>query len=154
LKKQVNDACKEYNGFKFRTTRRKGKEGLDKHIPKHYLPWMLTHSETMKKSNKRSANHNVITKVKRRNLATYKKTDTMTEDEILEEIANIDLLKEQLTKRLNDIRENGKVNSNIIVDKVEEDIDSNESVHNASNGKVKSLVNVPFVKNIPLNIIL
>lgn len=116
LKKQVNDACEEHNGFNFKTTRRNGKLGLDKPLPKYILPWMITKSDTLvKKSLKRSAVNNSVTKVKRRNLATYTKIEKLTEDQILIEIENIDKRKEALTRQLIDIREGGKIKSILLI---------------------------------------
>ncbi len=110
LKKQVNDACEEFNGFNFKTTRRNGKIGLEKPLPKYILPWMITHTnELKKKSVKRSAVSDVAIKVKRRNLATYNVTEKLTEEQILIEIETIDKMKEALLKQLNDVRESGKI---------------------------------------------
>jgi hypothetical protein len=109
LKKQVNDACEEYNGFNFKTTRRNGKIGLEKPLPKYILPWMITHTDTLKKKSvKRSAVSDVAVRVKRRNVPTYNVTDKLTEEQILIEIDTIDKMKEALQKQLNDVRSSGK----------------------------------------------
>jgi hypothetical protein len=110
LKKQVNDACEEFNGFNFKTTRRNGKIGMEKPVPKFVLPWMITRSETLvKKSVKRSAITNVVTKVKRRNCSTYNVSEKLTVEQLLAKIENIDKLKESLTKQLNELQEKGKI---------------------------------------------
>ena len=105
----MNDACEEYNGFNFKTTRRNGKIGLEKQIHKYVLPWMITHSEALvKKSVKRSAVTNVVTKVKRWNCSTYNVSEKLRVKKILSEIDIIDKLKESLIKHLNDLPEKGK----------------------------------------------
>jgi hypothetical protein len=110
LKKQVNDACEEHNGFNFKTTRRNGKIGLEKPLPKYSLPWMITQTNKLKKkSGKRSAVSDVAIKVKRRNLATYNVTEKLTEEQILLEIETVDKMKEALLKQLNDVRASGKI---------------------------------------------
>ena len=109
LKKQVNEACKEYNGFKFTTTRRSNNNNdLEKHMPKYYVPWMIEQTEIVKKSKRRLCNNNVVTKLKRRNISTYKTEETLTEEDIKNELANIDLLKHQLLNKLNTIQEISK----------------------------------------------
>ena len=110
LKNQVNDACEEYNGFNFKTTRRNGKIGLEKPLPKYLLPWMITHTDTLKKKSvKRSAVSDVAVRVKRSNVPTYNVTDKLTEQQILIEIDTIDKMKEALLKQLNDVRSSGKI---------------------------------------------
>ena len=50
----------------------------------------------------------MVTKLKRRNISTYKTEETLTEEDIKNELANIDLLKHQLLNKLNSIQEISK----------------------------------------------
>ena len=108
LRKQVNDACEEHNGYNFRLIRPRKDKTLQKGIPKYISPWMIKKSEPThqpKRRPKTNTNTKRSSKRKHRNLATYNKVAISSEEAIILEIANVEMLRYKYIKKLNAMRE-------------------------------------------------
>lgn len=113
LRKQVNDACEVHNGFNMRLIRPRKDKTLQKGVPKYVFPWMIVKSEPthQPKRKRKSKNSDNNSKTKRRNLSTYKKVVITSEEELILELASVEVLRNRYLKQLNELR-NKKIAEN------------------------------------------